>query len=715
MAISWPLVVSVLLSISSLVTSASNSDSVHEAFVQCLLDNSHPSHPISEAIFTPQSPSYATVLQSYIRNLRFNETYTPKPFLILTALHQSHIQAAIICAKKGNIQMKIRSGGHDYDGLSYVATVPFFVLDMFNLRSIDIDTETETVWVQSGAILGELYYRISELSKTHGFPAGVCPTVGVGGHFTGGGYGNMMRKYGLTVDNIVDAYFIDVNVHEAFVQCLLDNSHPSHPISEAIFTPQSPSYATVLQSYIRNLRFNETYTPKPFLILTALHQSHIQAAIICAKKGNIQMKIRSGGHDYDGLSYVATVPFFVLDMFNLRSIDIDTETETVWVQSGAILGELYYRISELSKTHGFPAGVCPTVGVGGHFTGGGYGNMMRKYGLTVDNIVDAYVIDVNGRIHDRKSMGEDLFWAIRGGGAASFGVVLAYKIKLVHVPEIVTVFRVEKTLEDNATDIVDQWQHVASKLPKELFVRLVIDVVNSSTRTGGSTVRVSFISLFLGDSKTLVSIMNENLPLLGLSQSDCIETSWIRSVLFWTNITIDSPTDVLLNRTPSLSYLKRKSDYVKQPIPKTALEGIWEKMIELQPAQMIFNPYGGRMAEIESTATPFPHRAGNLWKIQYLANWNQGGAETAQRYIGLTRKLHRYMTPFVSKNPREAFLNYRDIDLGVNHNDRGSYLEGRVYGIKYFKGNFNRLVHIKTKVDPTNFFRNEQSIPTLPH
>ncbi|KAG4143450.1 hypothetical protein ERO13_D06G188600v2 [Gossypium hirsutum] len=519
----------------------------------------------------------------------------------------------------------------------------------------------------------------------------------------------------LSISSLATSASNSDSVHEAFVQCLLDNSHPSHPISEAIFTPQSPSYATVLQSYIRNLRFNETYTPKPFLILTALHQSHIQAAIICAKKGNIQMKIRSGGHDYDGLSYVATVPFFVLDMFNLRSIDIDMETETVWVQSGAILGELYYRISELSKTHGFPAGVCPTVGVGGHFTGGGYGNMMRKYGLTVDNIVDAYFIDVNGRIHDRKSMGEDLFWAIRGGGAASFGVVLAYKIKLVRVPEIITVFRVEKTLEDNATAIVDQWQHVASKLPKELFVRLVIDVVNSSTRTGGSTVRVSFISLFLGDSKTLVSIMNENLPLLGLSQSDCIETSWIRSVLFWTNITIDSPTDVLLNRTPSLSYLKRKSDYVKQPIPKTVLEGIWEKMIELQPAQMIFNPYGGRMAEIASTATPFPHRAGNLWKIQYLANWNQGGAETAQRYIELTRKLHRYMTPFVSKNPREAFLNYRDIDLGVNHNDRGSYLEGRVYGIKYFKGNFNRLVHIKTKFDPTNFFRNEQSIPTLPY
>uniref|UniRef100_A0A6N2K612 Berberine/berberine-like domain-containing protein n=1 Tax=Salix viminalis TaxID=40686 RepID=A0A6N2K612_SALVM len=73
------------------------------------------------------------------------------------------------------------------------------------------------------------------------------------------------------------------------------------------------------------------------------------------------------------------------------------------------------------------------------------------------------------------------------------------------------------------------------------------------------------------------------------------------------------------------------------------------------------------------------------------------------------------MTPFVSKNPRQAFLNYRDLDLGTNHHGKKSYLEGSVYGIQYFKENFDRLVEIKTRVDPCNFFRNEQSIPTLPY
>ena len=260
------------------------------------------------------------------------------------------------------------------------------------------------------------------------------------------------------------------SVHDEFLQCLYNHSQPSSPISAVIYTPNNSSYSSVLQSYIRNLRFNESTTPKPLLIITALDVSHIQAAIICAKTHGLQMKIRSGGHDYEGVSYVSEVPFFILDLFNLRSINVSIKDETAWVQVGATLGEVYYRIAEKSNIHGFPAGVWPMVGVGGHFSGGGYGNMMRKYGLSVDNIVDAQIIDVNGRVLDRKSMGEDLFWAITGGGGSSFGVVLAYKINLVRVPETVTVFQVQRTLTQNATDVVYRWQYVADKLDNNILL-----------------------------------------------------------------------------------------------------------------------------------------------------------------------------------------------------------------------------------------------------
>ncbi|KAM7255234.1 hypothetical protein ACFE04_020475 [Oxalis oulophora] len=83
--------------------------------------------------------------------------------------------------------------------------------------------------------------------------------------------------------------------------------------------------------------------------------------------------------------------------------------------------------------------------------------------------------------------------------------------------------------------------------------------------------------------------MNQSFPELGLVQSDCIETSWVKSVLYWTNYNIETtPINELLNRTPqSLTYLKRKSDYVQKPIPKDGLEKLWKKMIELVTPKMV--------------------------------------------------------------------------------------------------------------------------------
>ncbi|EOA40047.1 hypothetical protein CARUB_v10008739mg [Capsella rubella] len=502
---------------------------------------------------------------------------------------------------------------------------------------------------------------------------------------------------------------------DTFTQCLTSNSDPKHPISPALFFPGNGSYSSVLEAYIRNLRFNTSNTPKPFLIIAATHESHVQAAVACGKYHKLQMKIRSGGHDYDGLSYVTRSgkPFFVLDMFNLRSVDVDVASKTAWVQTGATLGEVYYYIWEKSKTLAYPAGVCPTVGVGGHVSGGGYGNLMRKYGLTVDNTLDARMVNVNGKILDRKLMGEDLFWAINGGGGSSYGVVLAYKLNLVDVPETVTVFNVSRTLEQDATEIVYRWQKVAPELPDEVFIRLFIDVVNGTVSTQ-KTVRVAFICMFLGDATTLLSILNRRLPELGLVRSDCIETSWVQSVFLWTNMKVGTSERVLLDRNQTTNYLKRKSDYVREPISRTGLESIWKKMIELEIPTMAFNPYGGAMGRISSTATPFPYRFGNLWKIQYAANWRED--RLTDRNIELARELYQFMTPFVSKNPRQSFYNYRDVDLGTNpHNGKiRSYVEGKRYGKKYFAGNFERLVKIKTRVDSGNFFRNEQSIPVLP-
>ncbi|KAI9121265.1 hypothetical protein K1719_008298 [Acacia pycnantha] len=362
------------------------------------------------------------------------------------------------------------------------------------------------------------------------------------------------------------------------------------------------------------------------------------ATVICAKPHNLQIRIRSGGHDYEGLSYVSQVRFIVLDMFNLSSIQIDIRNETAVVQAGATTGEVYYNTAKQSDVHTFPAGVCFTLGAGGHISGGDYGNLMRKYGLSSDNIIDAELVDVNGIILNRKTMGEDLFWAIRGGGAASFGVVLSWKIKLVSVPSQVTVFRVKKTVQESATDLVHKWQIVASELDKDLFIRVMPIVINGTKDGKKKTTQVSFIGQFLRKIDRLVPLMNKSFPELGLKESDCTEMPWVNTTLFWYDYPIGTSIDELLakHKQPTL-FSKSKSDYVKEPIPKSAIQYIWKLMIEGEKTWMQWNPYGGKMSEISSSETPFPHRAGNLFLIQYYTHWEKEGSGEINHHMNISR------------------------------------------------------------------------------
>ncbi|EOY23139.1 FAD-binding Berberine family protein [Theobroma cacao] len=502
--------------------------------------------------------------------------------------------------------------------------------------------------------------------------------------------------------------------HERFLHCLSLHSNDPSSISKVIYSQNNHSYSSILESSIQNLRFSTIDTPKPLVIITPLHASHIQATIQCSRKHGLQIRSRSGGHDLEGLSYVSEVPFVLIDLVNLRSIDVNAENSVAWVEAGATLGELYFRIAEKSKTLAFPAGNCHTIGVGGHFSGGGYGGLLRKYGLAADNIIDAHLIDANGRILDRKSMGEDLFWAIRGGGGGSYGIVLDWKLKLVPVPATVTVFSVTKTLEQNATELIHRWQYVAHKLPNDIFLAVTIRRVNSG-QEGKDTIQAVFAALFLGGVDNLVSLMEKRFPELGVVKQDCIEMSCIESFLYFGQFPLER-LEILLDRTAvNKTLFKVKSDYVKEPIPKIVFEGMWQRFYEEEGKYgvIILIPYGGKMDEIPETETPFAHRAGNMYKIIY----NVGRAEEEnlefQKYINWIRRFYRHMTPYVSKSPRETYVNYRDLDIGVNNKGNTSYAQASIWGFKYFKNNFKKLVHVKTLVDPENFFKHEQSIPPL--
>ncbi|KAF2310544.1 hypothetical protein GH714_014119 [Hevea brasiliensis] len=253
-------------------------------------------------------------------------------------------------------------------------------------------------------------------------------------------------------------------------------------------------------------------------------------------------------------------------------------------------------------------------------------------------------------------MGEDHFWAIRGGEGASFGVIFSWKVRLVQIPPSVTVFKVAKTLEQGASKLLQKWQRIGDKLPEDLFLHAATEVVNAISNNN-KTIRVSFDSLYLGEAKTC----------------SCFSTS--------------ESSELLLNRTAQFKgFFKAKSDYVKEPISETELEGLYKKLLEAETSELILTPCGGKMSEIQDSETPFPRRRGNIYKIQYMVTWDK--EEETEQHLRWMRSLYSYMAPYVSKSPRAAYLNYRDLNLGWNKNGNTSFAQASVWGLKYFKNNF---------------------------
>ncbi|CAD6339264.1 unnamed protein product [Miscanthus lutarioriparius] len=491
---------------------------------------------------------------------------------------------------------------------------------------------------------------------------------------------------------------------DGFLQCL-SASIPS----QLVFTQSSPSFTPLLKSSIRNPKFFTPSTVRPLYIVTPTNASHVQAAVVCGRRNRVRVRVRSGGHDYEGLSYRSERPgeaFAVLDLSSLRAVRVDAQASTAWVDSGATLGELYYAVGKASNLLGFPAGLCPTVGVGGHFSGGGFGMLLRKYGLSIDNVVDAVLVDAKGRLLNRNTMGSDVFWAIRGGGGESFGVVLSWQVKLVPVPATVTVFNVPVSASQGAVDVVTRWQQVAPALPDDLFIRVLVQQQTAS-----------FQSLFLGTCDALLPVMSSRFPELRFNRTSCREMTWIQSVPY-IYLGSGSTVEDLLNRTTSASVFssgyKATSDYVRQAIPLDVWANIFSKLAQPNAGLMILDPYGAQIGAVPESATPFPHRAGVLYNIQYMNFWPMAGGDGAVQ-TKWVRDLHAFMAPYVSSNPREAYFNYRDLDLGENVvvGNVSSYQAGMVWGHKYFKDNYQRLAMAKSQIDPDDYFRNEQSIPPL--
>ncbi|KAL2758013.1 hypothetical protein ACRALDRAFT_1080023 [Sodiomyces alcalophilus JCM 7366] len=175
----------------------------------------------------------------------------------------------------------------------------------------------------------------------------------------------------------------------------------------------------------------------PALIAFAQHKDEVGPLINCAKSHGVQPVPRSGGHHF--LSYSALTDSLVIDISHIDHVQISEDGDTATVGAGIRLGALYTALHAArgGTADGFdwPGGICPTVGLSGYLASGGFGMQMRAVGLGVDSVISAQVVLATGcRVTASFDENPDLFWAIRGGGGGSYGVVVEWTLALREYP-----------------------------------------------------------------------------------------------------------------------------------------------------------------------------------------------------------------------------------------------------------------------------------------
>jgi FAD/FMN-containing dehydrogenase len=172
---------------------------------------------------------------------------------------------------------------------------------------------------------------------------------------------------------------------------------------------------------------------RPAAILRVADAEDVARAVALASETGLPLAVRSGGHSPAGHSVADGG--IVLDLRDMRALDIDLEARTAWADAGLTTGEYTAAAATCGLATGF--GDTGSVGIGGITLGGGVGLLSRKHGLTVDALLAAEVVTADGRIV--RADGEshpDLFWALRGGGG-NFGVVTRFLFRLEELDGII--------------------------------------------------------------------------------------------------------------------------------------------------------------------------------------------------------------------------------------------------------------------------------------
>jgi hypothetical protein len=425
--------------------------------------------------------------------------------------------------------------------------------------------------------------------------------------------------------------------------------------------------------------YNGMINKHPGMIVKCADVADVIASVNFGRENNLLISVRGGGHNVGGLGLCDDG--LAIDLSGLKFVRTDVANNTVRVGGGNLWGEVDHA------THPFglavPAGIVSTTGVGGLTLGGGVGYLSRKYGLTIDNLLEADMVLADGTfVTVNAEQNTDLFWAIRGGGG-NFGIVTSFKFQAYEVKNVFagpTLWPIEKIEE-----IMEWYHNFLNNAPDELngFIAAMVVPGAPFPKQLHNKQFCGIVWCYCGDMDKAEETFK---PILA-------KKPIFEHLGEMTYPTVQSLFDGLL---PSGMQWYWRADFFNELGPEIRATHLkYGSTIPTPLSQMHLYPISGTAGRVGNEETPWAYRDAKYAGVI-------GGADPDPANVEkMTKWCKDYWDALHPYSSGGAYSNFM-MDEGHDR-VKASY-----------KNNYDRLVSIKNKYDPENLFRVNQNIkPSL--
>jgi FAD/FMN-containing dehydrogenase len=510
-----------------------------------------------------------------------------------------------------------------------------------------------------------------------------------------------------------------------------------------VVTPSDGRYADLV------FGDNKRFTGKPQEVRVVRSTADAVLAVQQAVRSGKRLSVRGGGHCFEDFVYNPDVQV-VVDMTEMKRVYFDEERNALVVEGGALLSDAYETLYKLYGVF-LPAGVCNTVGIGGHACGGGYGMHCRQHGLSIDHLygVEVVTVDAGGTARavvatrEAGDPNRDLWWAHAGGGGGNFGVITRYFFRSPGVigsdprsllpapPSEVLVSAVSWSWDDlSRADFTalaknfGAW-HVDNVRPGTandsvnavlFFGHRANGAVTMLTQSDGTDPNaekvhegfLAAVSAGVGAQRgTAARPFGEHGPMPEFATPRRLP--WLQATRrLGTTVT---PVEGLT--APGWRHDNRAA-YFRANLTDHHVDTMYEHLVDSTidastPASAQLHSYGGRVNAVAPDATAFSHRD-SAFLLAHAVSWTDEKQDA--KYVGWLRAFYGAMfadtggVPVSNSVTDGCYVNYPDIDLS----DPSINTSGVPWYTLYYKNNYPRLQQVKARWDPRNVFRHSQSI-----